>query len=248
MESCDALIHTRETITNIAAKHGLRATLAPRLYMDSAGSSCHTHLSIHPSAPATVPPTSSPNSLPPLTQHESSFLAGLLDHLPAITAFTLPQTSSYKRMMDGAWSGGTYVSWGTENREAPVRLCNAASSSSRNFELRFVDGLANPHLALASILGAGTLGIKSQQPLKQQDCSVLSAADMGEAARREAGITTRMSLNLDESRKAIAGDVTLQSVLGKDLVEKYLSTNETLRKRMDEGTEAEAVVRLVENY
>ncbi|KAF7967791.1 hypothetical protein HWV62_33029 [Athelia sp. TMB] len=248
LESCDALIHTRETITNIAAKHGLRATLAPRLYMDSAGSSCHTHLSIHSSAPATALPTPAPNSSLPLTQHESFFLASLLDHLPAITAFTLPQTSSYKRMMDGAWSGGTYVSWGTENREAPVRLCNAASSSSRNFELRFIDGLANPYLTLASILGAGTLGITSQQQLKQQDCSLLSAAEMDEAARRAAGITTRMSLNLNESREALTGDAELQAILGKDLVKKYLATNETLRKHMDEGTEADAVTRLVENY
>lgn len=35
MEAVDALITTRETIYNIAAKHGLRATLAPRLHMDS---------------------------------------------------------------------------------------------------------------------------------------------------------------------------------------------------------------------
>ncbi|KZP04096.1 hypothetical protein FIBSPDRAFT_904528 [Athelia psychrophila] len=43
-------------------------------------------------------------------------------------------------MVDGVWAGGTCVSWGTLNREAPVRLCNAASRSACNFELRFVDG------------------------------------------------------------------------------------------------------------
>ena len=64
-------------------------------------------------------------------------------HLPALTALTLPQPASYKRVGDGVWSGGTYVCWGTDNREAPVRLCNAACPSSRNFELRFIDGLAN---------------------------------------------------------------------------------------------------------
>lgn len=35
MEAVDALVTTRETIYNIAAKHGFRATLAPRLHMDS---------------------------------------------------------------------------------------------------------------------------------------------------------------------------------------------------------------------
>ncbi|KAI5990782.1 hypothetical protein EDD15DRAFT_2278891 [Pisolithus albus] len=35
LEAADALVHTRETIYNIASKHGMRATLAPRLYADS---------------------------------------------------------------------------------------------------------------------------------------------------------------------------------------------------------------------
>lgn len=34
LEAADALVHTRETIYNIARKHGLRATLAPRLHID----------------------------------------------------------------------------------------------------------------------------------------------------------------------------------------------------------------------
>ncbi|KZP11400.1 glutamine synthetase/guanido kinase [Athelia psychrophila] len=246
-QSADALVHTRETITNIAAKHGLRATFAPRLYMDSPGNSCHTHLSIHPRDP--IPPataTAQSQSGPP--PQESSFLAGLLAHLPAITAFTLPQTSSYGRMVDGVWAGGTYVSWGTENREAPVRLCNAASRSARNFELRFIDGLANPYLSLASILGAGTLGVKAKQPLTHMDCSTLSAAEMDDAARKAAGITTRMSLNLDESRQALVGDAALQAVLGEELVEKYLSLSKTLSEAMEAWTEEEAVARLIESY
>ena len=35
LEAADALIHTRETIANIASAHGLRATLAPRVYSDN---------------------------------------------------------------------------------------------------------------------------------------------------------------------------------------------------------------------
>jgi glutamine synthetase len=81
-----------------------------------------------------------------LNSLEASFLSSLLDHLPALTALTLPQPASYKRVGDGVWSGGTYVCWGTDNRETPVRLCNAASPSARNFELRFIDGLANVRL------------------------------------------------------------------------------------------------------
>lgn len=35
LEAADALVHTRETIYNIANKHGLKATLAPKLAWDS---------------------------------------------------------------------------------------------------------------------------------------------------------------------------------------------------------------------
>lgn len=102
------------------------------------GSAAHTHISVHSVKP-------SPNGSPKdgLSAHESSFLASLLAHLPALEALTLPLPASYKRMIDGVWSGGTYVCWGTDNREAPVRLCNASSPSSRNFEVKCHDGLAN---------------------------------------------------------------------------------------------------------
>lgn len=35
LEAADAIVHTRETIYNIASKHGLRATFAPRLHADN---------------------------------------------------------------------------------------------------------------------------------------------------------------------------------------------------------------------
>jgi len=100
----------------------------------------HTHLSIHSTTSSSVkagPATQGLSSI------EASFLSSLLDHIPALTALTLPQPASFKRVVDGVMSGGTYICWGTDNREAPVRLCNASSPPSRNFELRFVDGLAN---------------------------------------------------------------------------------------------------------
>ncbi len=35
LQAADALVHTRETIYNIASRHGLRATLAPRVFLDN---------------------------------------------------------------------------------------------------------------------------------------------------------------------------------------------------------------------
>jgi len=246
LEAVDALIHTRETITNIASKYGWRATLAPRLYMDNCGSSTHTHLSVHSTGGSWPHASTATNDL---TSYEASFLSSLLDHLPGVTALTLPQPASYVRVGDGVWSGGTYICWGTDNREAPVRLCNANSPSARNFELRFIDGLANPYLALAGVLGAGTVGVKEGKKLQVLNSDgPISAANMGEEKRRKYGITKRMPLSWEESMKAFGSDELLKDILGDELVDKYLAVSETLARLMKADTEAATLTRLVENY
>jgi glutamine synthetase len=217
MDAADALIFTREIIAQTAAKHGLHATFAPRPFMTSAGSSAHAHISVHAAPEKTADG---------LSAHESAFLAGVLDHLPAIAALTLPTKASYKRIADGVWSGGTYVCYGTENREAPIRLTNATSPLSRNFEVRCIDGTANPHLALAALLAGGLIGLRSMMALEIQDCpGPKSAAEMTETERQALGITKRMPLSIDDARTNLEQDSALCEVFGKDLVESYLSVN-----------------------
>jgi glutamine synthetase len=53
---------------------------------------------------------------PHMTVLESEFVAGLTNHLQAVAAFVMPTMASYDRLMDGAWTGGTYVCWGIENK------------------------------------------------------------------------------------------------------------------------------------
>ncbi|KAF9004595.1 hypothetical protein BDQ17DRAFT_1390127 [Cyathus striatus] len=243
LEAADALVHTRETIANIAAKHGLKATFAPRVYMNSAGSSAHAHISIH--SPR------SPKSHEGLSSYESSFLAGVLEHLPALVGITLPIPASYKRMMDGVWSGGTYVCWGTENRECPIRYTSVGSLTARRYELRFIDGTANPYLVLAAILGCGHLGIRSKMQLNIQDCpGPQSAADMGEEARKALGITKRLPLSWKDARQNLSSDSTIRSIFGGNFMEKYLAVNETLGNVLEpeSGSESERLKNLVEFY
>ncbi|KXN82730.1 Protein fluG, partial [Leucoagaricus sp. SymC.cos] len=242
LDAADQLIFTRELIVNVASKHGLHATFAPRPFMTSAGSAAHAHISVH-----------SANEQKPLDQmskHESAFLAGVIEHLPALPAITLPTPASYKRMVDGVWSGGTYVHYGTENREAPIRLSNATSPSSRNFEMRFVDGTANPHLALAAIIGAGVRGLKGMKTLTVKDCPGPKCAwEMTEDERKALGITRRMPLDVEEARKYLAEDSGMKEVLGEVLVEKYLSVSKTIEGALLQDQDPNAqLTRLVEFY
>jgi len=244
IEAADALIYTRETMYNVASKHNLRATVAPRLYSDNCGNAMHTHISAHPLGRST------PSSTPNLNKTENSFLAGLLQHLPAIQAFTMALPPSYDRMVDGIWSGGTYVCWGDSNKEVPVRLCNRYSDSSRNFEVKCVDGLTNPYLALAAMLGAGTLGIVQEKDLIHKDVSSGSAANLDENTRREEyGITERMSLTWDEARTRLAQDADLVNLFGEETINGYLGTNKIMAEWLDkpEG-EVARVRKLIEHF
>ncbi|KZT32200.1 glutamine synthetase/guanido kinase [Sistotremastrum suecicum HHB10207 ss-3] len=128
VQAVDCVVMTREVMYDVAQRYGLRATLAPRVFDSAPGSAAHVHISLSPtpSSPLpsslTLPTPSNPYSLSSL---EASFLQGILDHLPASCAFTLGAPQSYERVKDGIWSGGTWVCWGRDNKECPVRLCGS---------------------------------------------------------------------------------------------------------------------------
>ncbi|KZT22877.1 glutamine synthetase/guanido kinase [Neolentinus lepideus HHB14362 ss-1] len=243
LEACDALIFTRETIFNTASKYGLRATLAPRVFGTSCGSGAHTHISIHSKKNLSLPPSTS-NHLSPI---EAAFLSGILTALPALCALTLPTAASYARMADGVWSGGTYVAWGVDNRETPIRLC---PSSSHHFEVKCLDGTANPYVAIAGLLGAGLQGVEKQVGLKVRECSVVAPAELSEEERRKVGATVRMPRTIKEARERLAGGegMTVREVLGEVFVEAYINVNKTLEKSLGEGSEADIMRRMIENY
>lgn len=117
------------------------------------------------------------------------------------------------------------VPLGTENRETPVRLCHAASPCSRNFEIRSIDGLMNPYLAMAAIFGAGTIGIKAKSQLKVRDCAESAAATLNEAERQALGIKQRMCLSWEEARRRLASSTAMNEIFGTEMITKYLSAN-----------------------
>ncbi|GJE93452.1 glutamine synthetase/guanido kinase [Phanerochaete sordida] len=249
LQAADACVATRETIFNVAAKHGLRATFAPRIHAYSAGTAAHVHMSVHDLGTHPEPARARGDEAraPALRATERSFLQGVVAQLPALCALTLPTAFSYGRVHDGIWSGGTYAAWGTENREAPVRVCGSAGN--RHLEARFVDGTACPHLALAGILGAGTRAIAERALLETGDCAK-SVATMTEEERAAAGVSdaARLGPTLGDARKAFKGSSVMREVFGDDFVDKYSLVNKTAEELFVADTEEETVTKLVNYY
>ncbi|RJE23917.1 Developmental protein fluG [Aspergillus sclerotialis] len=207
VSAVDTLVIARKMIEVIAARHNLRATLYPRLSNQYAGTASHVHISVNPI-----------NQLQDgeLDQRSDFFLAGVLAHLPAVLAFTLPQDISYARVQTGVWSGGEYAAWGWQNRETPLRRVER-----NRFEFKLLDGLANPYIALAAILAAGIDGIRSRTELTAWDCKRPPGL-MCEEERKAVGVTTMLPKSINASLDCLVADRKLQEVLGSTMTKSYI--------------------------
>ena len=68
-------------------------------------------------------------------------------------------------MADDSWTGGTWIAWGSQNREVPLRR-----SEELRWEIRCLDGCANMYLALAAVFAVGLKGVKEGKEMSMKDC------------------------------------------------------------------------------
>ncbi|MEJ7138966.1 glutamine synthetase family protein [Amphibiibacter pelophylacis] len=119
------------------------------------GQGGHIHVSLQDKAGRNVfHDAAQPQGISALQRH---FVAGLLHHMPAITALAAPTINSYRRLVPGYWAPTTAL-WGVDNRTVSVRAIPGSSTSQR-VEYRLPGADCNPYLALASCLAAGLDGI-----------------------------------------------------------------------------------------
>ena len=226
LTAVDTLIAAREIISLAAANHNLRATLVPKLTPSAPGTGAHVHISLARGS----------------DQHWKSFYAGVLKELKAIAAFTYSQDASYERVIDGMWAGSTYICWGTQNRETPLRRIEGS-----HFEIKCIDGLANPYLALAAIIGAGTQGVKSAQPLQMKDLQG-DPSQKSEEHLRGLGIRDRFPDSIEAALQNLELSEELRRVLGEAAVTTYCKVKRAEKELLDGMEEAQRRRWLIERY
>ena len=182
----DSYVYMHEAIKTAAHKHGLHATVHPKPFDKTHGVGQHLHISL-----------SSP-------ENDDSFLAGVLDSVPALCAIAMPQYDSYLRI---EFPLGDRVTWNTQDRTATVRKMRKGY-----WEFRFVDGAANIYLTLAAILGVGLAGLASRKEL-----TVKPVSEQGPDAEEN----KPFPLNLKEAIRAFKVDGNVKEVLGEGLCEQY---------------------------
>jgi len=123
------------------------------------------------------------------------------------------------------------VTWGTQNREVPLRKCATA-----HWEFKPIDGMGNMYLSMAALIAAGFLGLREQIPLKQKDTPV-DVSTLSEDERENLGITERLPDTLQKSLDCLSENEALINMLGRELVDDYLAVKHAeteMLNQMDE--------------
>ncbi|MFF4492336.1 glutamine synthetase [Streptomyces sp. NPDC001544] len=213
--AADRSVLVRQTVRAVARRHGLRVSFAPAVSAEGVGNGGHLHLSgwrdgrnLHTSGPGPYG----------MTADAESFAAGILAHLPALTAVTAPSPASYLRLKPSQWAG-VFAVWGRERREAAVRVVTGTTGhreQAANLEVKPVDLAANPYLALGCVIAAGLDGVASAAALPAETTGDPARFDAEEAAAR--GVR-RLPTSLPEAVAEFRGDEVLRAALGDVLAD-----------------------------
>lgn len=221
LTAADRCVAIREITREIARTAGWQATFAPKTTPDGVGNGVHIHFSFRDADG--LPVMYAAGRPGGLSETAAAFCAGILRHLPAMTALTAPSVPSYYRLKPHAWSAS--FTWLAErNREAALRICpvvtigNADPAAQFNVEYRAADATANPYLSMAALVRAGLEGIEAKLP-----CPALVNDDptgMSAAQRAELGLV-RLPENLSAALDALAADHVVQRWFDPQFIDSY---------------------------
>lgn len=147
LSSADNTVTFLSVVRTIAARNGLYADFSPKPFADKSGSALHITMSIHSKSGGNV---------------TDEAIAGILDHIDAMTVFLNPADDSYRRF--GRLKAPKYITWSKKNR---AQLISAQLTKNGNpcLQLRSPDPEANPYLAFALMIYAALDGIENSREL-----------------------------------------------------------------------------------
>jgi len=157
-------------VKTIAEKHGLRATFMPKPFQNLTGNGCHAHISVWQGKKNKFLDQKDKHGLSKMAYN---FLGGVIKNASSLSAFFNPTINSYRRInapptkSGASWSPSS-ISFTGNNRTHMIRIPDPG-----RFELRLMDGSANPYLLQAGVLAAGLHGLKNRiNPGKPLNCNM----------------------------------------------------------------------------
>ena len=217
LSTADNVMTFRTVVREVALSQGKWASFMPKPFTEHPGSAMHTHLSLFEGDENAFYEAGAEYQL---SATGRSFIAGVLEHTPEITAVTNQWVNSYKRLASG-YEAPNYLSWGHNNRSALVRvpMYKPHKSGSARVEHRGIDAGCNPYLTYALVLAAGLKGIENGSTLPPEtEDNVWSLTDR---ERKTMGLTP-MPRNLDEAIREMESSELVAETLGEHVFDFFL--------------------------
>ncbi len=131
-------------------------------------------------------------------------IAGIVKHLPGMTAIGSTTVNSYRRMMDVGFWTPVYADWGLQNRTCALRI-----SSADRMEYRAIDSMVNPYLMGAALYKAIDDGLKNDLDAgKPEQRNVYELREEGKPV---------LPLTLGDALNALDADDVIKSAMPGDM-------------------------------
>lgn len=240
LATCDRLITYRQICNQVASEFDLVACFIPKPFQGMSASSTHFNISLwqdnqghyvreldhHNQGMEEVfsyfkgetNRTRSENGLREPNDITRYSIAGLLDHLPALTAVASSTVNSYRRLWDTGFWAPIQANWGYQNRTCAIRI-----PSNDRIEYRSPDSIVNPYLMGSCILHAIEDGLsKKAEPVPPTELDSYEEKTTDIPMTLDASLT---ALNSDEKiKQALKGDMLrVYNEVKRDEWERYLS-------------------------
>ena len=200
-------------VKTIEEKHDLRATFMPKPFENLTGNGCHAHISLWKGKKNIF-----------LDKHDKlglsktayNFLGGIMKHASSLSTFFNPTINSYRRInaaptKSGATWSPSSISYTGNNRTHMIRVPDPG-----RFELRLMDGSANPYLLQASVLAAGIEGLSKRiNPGKPLFCN------MYEDYKKYPNLS-KLPNELKDSLDKIENNKEMNKAFGKEVIKSYV--------------------------
>ena len=211
--TADRHVFFKFMVKNLAEKHGLRATFMPKPFENLTGNGCHAHVSLWNGKKNKFLDKGDRYGLSKLAYN---FLGGLLKNAQPLSAFFNPTINSYRRInapptkSGASWSPSS-ISYTGNNRTHMIRIPDEG-----RFELRLMDGSANPYLLQAGVIAAGLYGLNHKlNPGEPLNCNMYT--DHKKYPNLE-----KLPNNIKESLEKLNESKSLRESFGDDVINSYL--------------------------
>ena len=206
----DGAMRAKAYLKELCAERGMVVTFMAKPDADMPGSGGHVHQSLWRDGENVFWGGTG------ASETARQYVAGQIEHLPALTALFMANINSYRRRDWQHWVA-LNASWGDDNRSAAVRLITRPAPHGARFENRVPGADSNAYLTIGGMLAAGLDGIERglvPPPL----CS-------GNAALDES--YTKLPASLDEAVEIFEGSAFLRSAFGDRFVDHYALSRRT---------------------